>query len=316
MVSFLQKQWFLVGIGAASVLAYNFPAWGDPLQRYSVFGVGIFLAFFTTGLCLETQSILRQIQDFRAPVAAAFSCLILYPLVAWLLALPVLPYEFVIGVCIIATGPVTVSSGTIMTAIARGNIPLSLFICILTSFLAIFTIPLMLNIMLNVGGVVELPLLTMLGDLVLKVLLPITLGQLVRPFFRRFIQQINHPLSVFQSCIIILIIFRAVSSSAENISQMGTSVFGVAFFIVFLHFFMLFLNYAIANLLKFDRPSITAFTIHTSQKTLTVTYIVWAGYFADSYPMAFVPAIICQLTQMTVGTFVAEYFKKRAVLSG
>ncbi len=76
---------------------------------------------------------------------------------------------------------------------------------------------------------------------------------------------------------------------------------------------MLFLNYAIANLLKFDRPSITAFTIHTSQKTLTVTYIVWAGYFADNYPMAFIPAIVCQLTQMTVGTFVAEYFKKRAV---
>ena len=313
MLSFLQKQWFLIGIAAASVLAYNFPAWGDPLQKYSVFGVGIFLAFFITGLCLETHSILRQIQDFRAPVAAAFSCLILYPLVAWLLALPVLPYEFVIGVCIIATGPVTVSSGTIMTAIARGNVPLSLFICVLTSFLAIFSIPLMLNIMLNVGGEIELPILKMLGDLVLKVLLPITLGQFVRPFFKGFIQRINTPLSVFQSCIIILIIFRAVSSSAENISQMGTSVFGVVVFIVFLHFFMLFLNYAIANLLKFDRPSITAFTIHTSQKTLTVTYIVWAGYFADNYPMAFIPAIVCQLTQMTVGTFVAEYFRKRAV---
>ena len=313
MLSFLQKQWFLIGIAAASLLAYKFPEWGDPLQRYSVFGVGIFLAFFITGLCLETHSILRQIQDFRAPVAAAFSCLILYPLVAWLIALPLLPYEFVIGVCIIATGPVTVSSGTIMTAIARGNIPLSLFICILTSFLAIFSIPLMLNIMLNIGGEIELPMLKMLGDLVLKVLLPITLGQFIRPFFKDFIQRMNHPLSVFQSCIIILIIFRAVSSSAENISQMGTSVIGVVVFIVFLHFLMLFLNYAIANLLKFDRPSITAFTIHTSQKTLTVTYIVWAGYFADNYPMAFIPAIVCQLTQMTVGTFVAEYFKKRAV---
>lgn len=314
MGHFLHKQWFLIGIAGASLLAYFFPEWGDTLKKYGFFSAGIFLAFFITGLCLETRSILRQVQEIRAPVAAVFSSLFLYPLLAWLLALPVLPYEFVIGVCIIGVGPVTVSSGTIMTAIARGNVPLSLFICILTSFLAIFSIPLMLNMLLSVGGTVELPVLRMLGGLVLKVLVPIILGQIVRPFIRRFIQQINHPLSVFQSWVIILIIFRAVSSSADNINQAGTEIISIIIFMVFLHFFMLFLNYGIAHLLRLDRPSITAFTIHTSQKTLTVTYIVWAGYFANDYPMAFIPAIICQLTQMTAGTFVAEFFRKRAPL--
>ena len=136
MGHFFQKQWFLIGIAAASVLAYFFPEWGDTLRRYGFFSIGIFLAFFITGLCLETRSIFRQVQEFRALVAAASSSLILYPLLAWLMALPVLPYEFVIGVCIIGVGPVTVSSGTIMTAIARRNVPLSLCICILTSFLS------------------------------------------------------------------------------------------------------------------------------------------------------------------------------------
>ena len=312
MLHFLHKQWFLIAIAGASLLAYFFPEWGDTLKKYGFFSVGIFLAFFITGLCLETRSILRQIQEIRAPIAAAVSSLFLYPLLAWLMALPVLPYEFVIGVCIIGVGPVTVSSGTIMTAIARGNVPLSLFICILTSFLAIFTIPLMLNMLLSVGGTVELPVLKMLGGLVIKVLVPIILGQIARPFIRKFVQQINHPLSVFQSWVIILIIFRAVSSSADNIGQAGTAIISIIAFMVFLHFFMLFVNYGIAHVLKLDRPSITAFTIHTSQKTLTVTYIVWAGYFASDYPMAFIPAIICQLTQMTAGTFVAEFFRKRA----
>lgn len=314
MGHFLKKQWFLIGIASASLLAYFFPEWGDFLKRYGIFSIGIFLAFFITGLCLETRNILRQIQDVRAPAAAVFSSLILYPLLAWLLALPVLPHEFVIGVCIIAVGPVTVSSGTIMTAIARGNIPLSIFICILTSFLAIFTIPVMLNLLLSVGGRIELPVLHMLGDLVVKVLLPIILGQIVRPFFKKQVQRINHPLSIFQSCVIILIIFRAISSSAENITEAGSVLVSIILFMVFMHFFMLFLNYGIANLLKLDRPSVSAFTIHTSQKTLTVTYIVWAGYFANDYPMAFIPAIICQLIQMTVGTFVAEFFRKRDYL--
>jgi predicted Na+-dependent transporter len=311
---FFKKQWFLIGIAIASLLAYFFPEWGDSLKRYGIFGIGIFLAFFITGLCLETRNIISQIQDVRAPAAAVFSSLLLYPLLAWLMALPVLPHEFVVGVCVIAVGPVTVSSGTIMTAIARGNIPLSLCICILTSFLAIFTIPVMLNLLLSVGGRIELPVLNMLGGLVLKVLLPIILGQITRPFFKKQLQRINYPLSVFQSCIIILIIFRAISSSAENITEAGSVIIGIIVFMFFMHFFMLFLNYGIANLLKLDRPSVSAFTIHTSQKTLAVTYIVWAGYFANDYPMAFIPAIICQLIQMTVGTFVAEFFRKRDIL--
>lgn len=309
MFSFLQKQWFLIGIAGASLLGYIHPEWGESIRNYDVISVGVFLAFFSTGLCLETRSILRQITHIKAPVAAVLSSLVLYPVLAWLMALPLLPYEFVIGICIIGTGPVTVSSGTILTAIARGNVPLSILICISTSFLAIFTIPFMLNILLSVSTDIELPILKMFGGLVLKVLVPIVMGQLVRPFMKQVIKRYDQQLSIFQSCIIILIIFNVVSNSAENITRAGASLFSVALFVIFLHFFMLFTNYFISVLLKLDRASAVAFTIHTSQKTLTVTYIVWAGYFAADYPMAFIPAIICQLTQMMVGTFVAEYLK-------
>lgn len=311
MRSFLQKQWFILGIAGAAAAGYLYPELGTVVRYYDVIGIGIFLAFFSTGLCLETQSILRQVENVRAPLAAVLSSLILYPVIAWLLALPVLPYTYVLGVCIIGTGPVTVSSGTIMTAIARGNVPLSILICLLTSFLAIFTIPVMLNILLCTGGDIELPVLEMFTGLLLKVLLPILLGQILRPFFKDTIKRFEHLLSIFQSCIIILIIFNVVSRSAPDISQAGTALAGVLAFVTFLHFFMLCLNYGIARLMKLDRPSTIAFTIHTSQKTLAVTYIVWAGHFAQDYPLSFIPAIICQLVQMSVGTSVANYFKSR-----
>lgn len=310
MLSFIKNQWFLISIACASILGYVSPEWGNIFQVYDIFSIGIFLAFLTTGLTLETHNILRQIKGFKAPVTAVFSSLILYPVIAWFLARQVLPAEFVIGICIIATGPVTVSSGTIMTAIARGNVPLSLLICLLTSFLGIFTIPVMLNILLSVGGQIELPILGMLVGLIVKVLVPIGLGQLIRPTMKTVIKKIDWQLSIFQSSIIILIIFNAVSRSADDITRAGTSIISVIAFVVFLHFFMLLTNYAISRLLRLDRASMIAFTIHTSQKTLTVTYVVWAGYFAHDYPMAFIPAIVCQLTQMTVGTFVTEYFRK------
>ena len=311
VLSFLQKQWFLIGIACAASLGYLFPEWGNIVRSYDVISIGIFLAFFSTGLCLETRSILRQVGNLRAPLAAATSSLILYPVIAWLLALPVLPYEYVLGICILGTGPVTVSSGTIMTAIARGNVPLSILICILTSFIAIFTIPVMLDILLSVGSDIEFPVLQMFMGLVLKVLVPIVLGQILRPLCKHTIKRYEHQLSIFQSCIIILIIFNVVNRSAPHIGQAGTALIGVALFVAFLHFFMLLVNYWIAHLIRLDPPSVIAFTIHTSQKTLAVSYIVWAGHFAQQYPMAFIPAIICQLVQMAVGTSVARYFRER-----
>lgn len=310
MFSFLQKQWFLIAIAAASLMGYIHPEWGASIRDYDVIGFGVILAFFATGLSLETRGILRQITSIRAPTAAALSSLVVYPVLAWLVSLPLLPYEFVIGVCIIGTAPVTVSSGTILTAIARGNVPLSILICISTSFLAILTIPVILNLLLRVGTDIEFPILGMVIGLVLKVLFPIVLGQIFRPFLKAAIKRYEHQMSIFQSCIIILIIFNVVSSSAEIIAEAGSALVGITLFMVCLHFLMLLMNYMIAGLIKLDRASTIAFTIHTSQKTLTVSYIVWAGYFSADYPMAFIPAIICQLTQMTVGTFVAEFFKK------
>lgn len=311
VIPFIQKQWFLIGICASVVLGYAYPQWGNLLRQYDVINIGIFLSFFCTGLCLETQSILRLVNTKRAPVAAAASSLVLYPILAWLLALKLLPTEFVVGICIIGAGPVTLTSGTIMTAIARGNVPLSILICIVTNILAIFTMPLMLSFLLNAGGSIELPLMTMFTGLVVVVLVPLLAGQLLRPLCLMAVRRYEHFFSIFQSCIIILIIFNVVSRSAEHISQVGSGLFGVLLFVAFLYFFMLFTNYIIARLIRLDTKSLIAFTLHTSQKTLAVSYVVWAAHFAENFPLAFLPAIMCQLVQMIAGTFVARFFRLR-----
>lgn len=311
MVAFLRKQWFLIGICCSVWLGYSYPEWSRFLNRYDVINIGIFLSFFLTGLCLETQSILRLVNTIRAPAAAALSSLILYPLIAWILAQQVLPADFVIGICIIATGPVTLTSGTIMTAIARGNVPLSILICIVTNVLAIFTMPLMLSLLLNVGGSIDLPVMKMFLGLVFVVLTPLLAGQVLRPFCAKMVVKYEQLFSILQSCIIILIIFNVVSRSADHINGAGSKLIGVLLFVVFLYFFMLFANYLIAWLIQIDPPSQIAFTIHTSQKTLAVAYVVWAAHFAENYPSALLPAIMCQIVQMIAGTFVARFFKQR-----
>lgn len=312
MKRLLEKYWFFVGIGVMVLLAFGMPALGRMVRDYGILKLGIFLAFLITGLTLETSGIKDQLRQFRALAASMVSSLVLIPLLAWTLGGMVLPPEWLIGTCIIATAPVTVASGTVMTDLGRGNVPLSLFICVLGNFLAIFTIPVSLNLLLRFGGLIRLPVVEMLTGLMLTVLLPTILGQLARPYVKGRLSPYKKPFSVFQQCIVLLIIFNAVASSTTRIAQAGFRVLLLLLFMVILHALILAMNYGLSRLIGLDRPSTTAFTIHTSQKTLTVSYLVWAGYFAAQYPMALIPGIGYHLTQMIMDSVVAERFRRGA----
>jgi sodium/bile acid cotransporter 7 len=199
-----------------------------------------------------------------------------------------------------------------MTAIALGNVPLSLFICVLGNFFSIVTIPIMVNLMLQMGDVsIELPALQMLLGLTLKVLVPLVIGQCLRPRLKSKIVPFSKAISIFNQSIVLMIILNAVSSSTHRILEAGAALFLVFLFMVGLHVFIILVNKTTAGIIGLDLPSTAAFTIHTSQKTLTISYLVWAGYFATVYPMALIPGIAYHLTQMIMDTFVAQWFRSK-----
>jgi sodium/bile acid cotransporter 7 len=308
----LKKHWLFPAIVATVALALTLGSRGAWVQEYHVITVGIFLAFLATGLSLDVSYLnLRDLQ-LKAAIAALVSSLALVPLLAWALAFWVFPLELTIGVCIIATAPVSIVSGTVMTAIARGNIPLSVFICLLGNSVGIFTIPFSLQLLVGVTADIQLPVLRMLLSLVGTVLLPIVLGVLARPLLRGLMTRHGAAFSVFQQCIVLLIMFNAFSGSGGRLVAAGGVLPAVFLFIVALHSLILALNYGLSRLMRLDRASTSAFTIHTSQKTLTVSYVVWAGSFAAQYPLALIPGIVYHLTQMIMDTFVAERFRRRS----
>jgi sodium/bile acid cotransporter 7 len=307
----IKKYWFFMGMAIMAALAFALPGIGPVIKQYNVLNIGIFLAFLLTGLSLETSTVLDQLKDVKVLAAALFSSLIFFPAAAFYAArffLSAWP-DFVMGALIIGAAPVTVASGTVMAAMAGGNVPLSLFICVLGNFAAIFTIPFMLNLILAVdNAAMELPILQMLAGLTLKVLLPTITGQVLRPRVKHLLPPHKAKMSIFNQCIVLLIILNAVASSADSILDVGPVLFLVLSFMIGLHVFMLVFNYYLGRIIGLDLPSIAAFTIHTSQKTLTVSYLVWAGYFAAAYPMALIPAIVYHLTQMIMDTLVAHRF--------
>lgn len=321
MLYYLKKNWFFVGMGIVAALAFVAPELGVFVKEHKILNYGIFVTFLITGLSLDTRSVLEQIKNFRVLAASLISALVLIPIITAVLAVLFFTenVDFIIGSVIIAVAPVTVASGTVMTAMALGNVPLSLFICVLCNLFSLLSIPLVMNWLLGfmenvleLEQVISLPVGQILVTLGMTVLVPTVLGQIVRPWVRERIAPYKKAFSIFSQSVVLLIIFNAVSSSVDVIGSVGFGFVGLFGFMIVLHLIILALNYGISRGIRLDLPSTAAFTIHTSQKTLTISYLVWAGYFAQAYPLAMVPGIAYHLVQMIMDTFVARWFRDRA----
>lgn len=313
MHKLLWKYWFLLGIALVVILAFWIPQLGVFVREYGLLKIGIFLAFFVTGLTLDTSDVLHQLRKLKVMSAAVLSSLIFFPLVTCFVAKTLFAAQpdFAIGAIVIAAAPVTIASGTVMTGMAKGNVSLSLFICVLCNAAAIFTIPPILKLLISVAGPIELPVLKMMMNLVVTILLPTLLGQILQERTKRVVVVHRKKISIFNQSIVLLIIFNAVAGSTTKLTDAGSDIMYIFLFMVLLHIGFLFCNYRLAKFIKLDRPSVTAFTIHTSQKTLTVSYLVWAGYLADSYPMALIPAIAYHLSQSICDTVLAEKLRQK-----
>ncbi len=306
----IRRFWFFIGIAAIILIAFLWPELGDAARFYRIPNAAIFLAFLITGAKLDTGQIADQVKNLRIPLAATASSLLLIPLFThWLARLIFADNpDFVVGATLIAAAPVTIASGTVMTGMALGNVPLSLFICIIGNFTALLTMPFMLSLLLQLEHTIELPVIEILGGLVVVVLVPTIIGQLIRPWTKHLLGAWTSP---FQQAVVLLIIFNAVSSSSDQVAGAGRALFVLFVFMLLLRTAILACNYAIARLMRLDQPSTSAFTIHVSQKTLTISYLIWDGYFARVYPLAMLPGIVYHLCQMVMDTGVARLFRRR-----
>ena len=313
--SIFVKNWFFVGIAVMVLTAFYFPGVGIFIKTYKVLNIVIFLGFLATGLTLDTSSILEQLKNVKVLLAALISSLFLFPFIAYFLARLFFkaPPDIALGALIIGVAPATVASGTVMTAMALGNVPLSLFICVLTNFTSILTIPFILTQLLQYTGTnVELPVASMLFSLFLKVLVPTLIGQILRPYMAAMLVPYKKQVSIFNQTIVLMIVLNAMSSAADKLLGSDIAIVWIFVFMFGLHGLILAINFGLSRAIHLDLPSTAAFTIHTSQKTLTISYIVWAEHFYHSHPMALIPPIVYHLTQSIVDTWVAHRFRRTA----
>ncbi|HET8710699.1 MAG TPA: bile acid:sodium symporter family protein, partial [Spongiibacteraceae bacterium] len=272
----IQQQWFLLGMITAVVLGGMFPAAGargGALHSETTVNLGIALVFFLHGVNLPLEGLRRGVLAWRVHLVVQSLTYLLFPLL-WLLFYaafkPFMPHDLMLGFCYLAALPSTISSSVAMTAVARGDIPVAIFNATLSSLLGIVFTPLLISL-LGDADAHGLSLGETMLNIAKMLLLPIVVGQLLRPFIGDWFVRVKPYTNNIDKLVILFIVYAAFCNSAQSglWQQNGIGLVAITFAgdALFLGA-VLWLSTVISRRLHFKREDEIAIVFCGSKKTL------------------------------------------------
>ncbi|WP_261837308.1 bile acid:sodium symporter family protein [Vibrio ishigakensis] len=221
VISKLKKEWFLVGMVVATVLAVFTPDLGKSggvlhLDTITVFGIA--LVFFLHGLGLSPKAIMEGVSNWKLHLYVQGATFVAYPIL-WLVFghtfLTYMPAALAFGFCYLFVLPSTISSSVAMTAIGKGNLPGAIFNASLSSIIGVFITPLLIQLFMGMEGA-EMDLLDSVLSISKMLLLPMVLGQLMRPVLLEWTQKHKSVVNKLDKYVILLIVYSAFCDSIDH----------------------------------------------------------------------------------------------------
>lgn len=263
----------LAAVGAA-ILIPEVGVKGGPLHTEVTTKIAVALTFVIQGLSLPTRQIAASAAKVRLHAFCQASIFLLAPAL-------MLGFLAVFGGWIhpgIAAGffylsalPTTISSAIVMTSNSEGDSSSALFSTTLANVLGIFITPLLCAQFLASSTEAGPPLSSLIGKLSLLVLLPLIIGQVLRPFVREWAQASKKLFKRLSNSFIVFIVFAAFSQSVSS-GIWGEVGFNAVISTLLLTLLFLFLFSALvwftSPLASKEMPGRIAAFFCSSQKTL------------------------------------------------
>ncbi|KAL3156037.1 hypothetical protein ABBQ32_013025 [Trebouxia sp. C0010 RCD-2024] len=307
----------------AIIVAMSWPTPGLKVSSLIVKGVHViqalntFLVFLVSGLTLN-------ISDLRAALKAWLG--LLYGVPAILFITPCLgfaaghlhlqPPEFRTGLAIFCAVPTTLGVGVSLTAAAKGNQALALFLTVFTNLLGIVTVPFGLKLVLAGTDTLSVNPARLVASLLLTVLVPTILGMLCSHYIRWVAVMVKRhkvKLTLFSHTNLAMIIWQTLSGArAVLVAQRVTSILVIIAVGILQHLIYLAFNALAVIGLRLQVREAIAVLIMTSTKSAPVAVTVIAYVSSDTklQGLLSVPAIIGQLAQIFMGSCLVRLLSK------
>ena len=264
---------FVLALCAVVLAATVLPCRGASARAFHIAGISAIAAlFFLQGARLSRDAILHGVTHWRLHAAIGATTFVLFPIagLGLLAAFPhLLPRMLWLGVLFVCALPSTVQSSIALTSIARGNVPGAVCAATASNIAGIVIAPLLFGAMSKLHGSGIDP--SSVSQVALQLLLPFTLGHLLRPWIGRWATHHRSLLSITDRSSILLVVYTAFSAAVVRgiWQQIPPTLLAVlALVMVLLLALVLIVTMLTARALGFDRSDEAALVFCGSQKSL------------------------------------------------
>jgi sodium/bile acid cotransporter 7 len=185
----------------------------------NVVNAGVALVFFLHGLTISLDSFKAGLMRWPVHIVVQLLTFALFPILFYpfrALFAGFVPPALMLGFLYLCVLPSTITSSVAMTGMARGNVPAAIFNATLSSLLGILMTPLLVSVMASTQGVGELPLLDTILGISRMLLLPLIVGQFLRPLLFRWYSRFKVVTGKLDKLVILMLVFAAFSDSVAG----------------------------------------------------------------------------------------------------
>ena len=305
----VEKYWLSTAIVVVVAAAFIIPEGGRFLLDIGLVDVGVVTVMLLSGMKIPFRRFWHLLRHPAAIIVALLSIFVVSPLVAVLIGEV---YGFSgapdrLAVLILAAEATTLASCIVLTEVAGGDVAFAVIVSLFANLLSAFLTPLIFEVFGN--AVVEVDPLAMMGELALKIALPVVAGQLLRLPLETWVAKYAKRMSIFSQLVILTMLFTGISAGLERLSGGALLVAKIVVFAALLHGALLVINALLARLVSRSDKERCAFVLAASQKTLPAAILIWKHQF-QALPMGVMIAVSYHLIQLVADSILAPGFRK------
>jgi len=327
ILRYADKNYFLMGMLIAVTMAKAFPALGmnGGILRPEVFigNYGVSIIFLLSGFSLQTSDLAKAISNVKLN---GLVNLILFGVWPYCIGLPLryvfttvlpnlIPSGLADGLLVMTTLPTTVNMCIMLTSASGGNAASAICNAVISNLAGILLTPLLL--LKFFGASIQLPFGKMVLKLCQKVLLPVTIGQLLRTSgrARSFYKNHSKTFKRLQETVLLGIVWNAFCNAfSDGLGIQMKHTLVLLALLPTLHFFALAASFKFFSLkwFGFTKGETIAAMFCSSQKTLAFGLPLINTIFQGNPNLALycAPLMFIHPLQMAIGSFLLPTVQK------
>lgn len=256
-----------------------------------ILAISLIIIMFGMGLSLTLSDFKKVVLYPKAIVIGLTSQIIILPILGYLIATTLnLSPTTAIGVMLLAACPGGPTSN-LLTHLAKGDLALSVSLTAVASLLTIITIPFIMQFAMtefsSQGQEVSVDAFTMIKQLLVIVLIPVSIGMWVKAKFSAFAGKMEKPVKIASAIIFILVVI-GVTYSIKDAFMAYLNEAGLP--AILLNVSTMSVGFLLAVLFKLNKPQAISISIESGIQNGTLA-ITLATIALNNAEFAIVPAI-------------------------